>query len=54
MAEFVTQIWTFLDILVRKENENGVQIVQNSMSIYSFLQCSPGYFFEEKNRGRKQ
>jgi hypothetical protein len=51
MAQFVTQIRTFLDILVRKENENGVQVVQNGMFIYSFVQSSSGYFFEEKNRG---
>jgi hypothetical protein len=47
MAEFVTQFWTLLDILVRKENENGVQIAQKGMFIYSFVQCSPRYFFEE-------
>jgi hypothetical protein len=48
MAEFVTHIRTFLDILVRKENENGVQIVQNDMFIYSFVHCSTGTFLNRK------
>jgi hypothetical protein len=47
MAEFVTQFWTFLDIIVRKEFQNGDQKAQKRMFIYSFVQCSPGYFFEE-------
>jgi len=47
MAEFVTQLWTFLDIIVRKEFQNGDQKAKKRMFIYSFVQCSPGYFFEE-------
>jgi hypothetical protein len=30
MAEFVTQFWTFLYIIVRKEFQNGDQKSQNS------------------------
>ena len=48
MAEFVTKLWTFLDIIVRKEFQNGDQKVQKRMFIYSYVQCSPGTFLNRK------